>query len=77
MGRKKLAYEVRKEKRGVYILMHFKGGSVSELQRACRINEAVIKFMTVKISPKDLNPPSETRDAAPLVKGSKTGLKDG
>ena len=56
MGRKKLAYEVKKEKKGVYILMHFKGkGSiVFDVERTCRLEESIIKFMTVKISPADV-----------------------
>ncbi len=71
MGRKKLAYEVRKEKRGIYTLMHYNGGqnTVFELQRACRLNEAIIKFMTVKIAPKDLIPPSETKSPSSLTRG--------
>lgn len=76
MGKKKLAYEVRKEKKGIYIMIHFKGGknAVSDLQRTCRLNETVIKFMMVKIDPKDLPPPPEIKNAAPLVKEGKTGL---
>jgi small subunit ribosomal protein S6 len=53
MGRKKLAYEVKKEKKGLYFLIHFKGkgGMVADLQRICRLDESVIKFMTVRVKP--------------------------
>ncbi len=52
MGRKKMAYEVQKEKKGVYILMHFKGkGSmVFDVERTCRLEESIIKFITVKLN---------------------------
>lgn len=53
-GKKKLAYEVRKEKKGAYVFFRFRGaGSVlSELERQYRVEDAVIKFLTVKCDPK-------------------------
>jgi small subunit ribosomal protein S6 len=53
-GKKKLAYEVRKEKRGTYILLHFKGTGalVEELERNYRLDESVIKFITLKLEEK-------------------------
>ena len=53
MGRKKLAYEVKKEKKGVYILMHFKGKGnlVFDIERTCRLEETIIKFITVLVNP--------------------------
>jgi small subunit ribosomal protein S6 len=53
-GKKKLAYEVRKEKKGAYVFLRFRGpGSViSELERQYRVEDAVIKFLTVKCDPK-------------------------
>ena len=53
-GKKKLAYEVRKEKRGTYILLHFKGTGplVTELERNYRLDESIIKFITLKLDTK-------------------------
>lgn len=53
-GKKKLAYEVMKEKRGIYVLLRFegKGGLVSELERNYRIDDNVVKFLTVKLDKK-------------------------
>ncbi|HET8761576.1 MAG TPA: 30S ribosomal protein S6 [Nitrospiria bacterium] len=53
-GKKKLAYEVRKEKKGAYVFFRFRGaGSViSELERQYRVEDAIIKFLTVKCDPK-------------------------
>ncbi|HZX47804.1 MAG TPA: 30S ribosomal protein S6 [Nitrospirota bacterium] len=55
-GKKKLAYEVAKEKRGVYVLLRFqgKGDIISELERNYRIDDNVIKFLTVKLNKKEI-----------------------
>lgn len=49
-GKKKLAYPVRKRSRGNYILMEYSGGPelVAELERNMRLDERVLKFITVK-----------------------------
>lgn len=53
-GKKKLAYDVQKEKRGIYLLFRFKGGgsNIPELERGYRFEDNVIKFMTVKLGKK-------------------------
>ncbi len=50
-GKKKLAYPVKKHTRGHYILMEYAGGPelVAELERNMRLDERVIKFITVKL----------------------------
>ncbi len=55
-GKKKLAYEIMKEKRGIYVLLRFrgKGEVVSELERNYRFDDRVIKFLTVKLDKKEL-----------------------
>jgi small subunit ribosomal protein S6 len=51
MGKRRLAYMVRKFREGVYILMVIEGaGSVMhEVERRLRVTEQVIKFLTVRI----------------------------
>jgi len=51
-GRKKLAYSIAKHGRGVYVNAHFLGGGglVAEIERNLRISDAVLRFLTVKIS---------------------------
>lgn len=53
-GKKKLAYEVKKEKKGIYVMFHIKGPGalVSELERNLNIQDGIIKFMTVKLDMK-------------------------
>ncbi len=50
-GRRRLAYPIAKEKRGVYVYLKYvgKGGLVSELERNLRLADDVIKYQTVKI----------------------------
>ncbi len=50
MGRRRLAYTVRKFNDGVYVLMHLaaNGPVVAELERRLRVSEPVIKFITVR-----------------------------
>ena len=50
IGVRELAYEVDKQKRGNYTICYFKAptSTIAELERNYRINENVIKFITVK-----------------------------
>jgi small subunit ribosomal protein S6 len=51
MGRRKLAYLVRKFSDGNYVLMTIEAGGVvvAELERRLRVSEPVIKFITVRM----------------------------
>lgn len=51
MGKRRLAYMVRKFREGVYILLTIEGtgGVIHEVERRLRVNEPVIKFLTVRI----------------------------
>lgn len=50
LGRRRLAYIVRKFQDGQYVLMHVSadGPLVAELERRLRVTEQVIKFITVR-----------------------------
>ena len=50
-GKKKLAYPVKKRSRGLYVLAEYSGGPtlVAELERNMRLDERVLKFITVKL----------------------------
>jgi small subunit ribosomal protein S6 len=51
MGKRRLAYVVRKFYEGLYILLTLEGsgGLVHELERRLRVTEPVIKFLTVRV----------------------------
>ena len=50
IGKKKLAYEIKKNKEGYYIIIKFeaKPEVITELERVYRIADEVIKFIVVK-----------------------------
>lgn len=50
LGKKKLAYEVKKNKEGYYVVIHFEANPelITELERNYRIMDEVIKFITIK-----------------------------
>jgi small subunit ribosomal protein S6 len=51
MGKRRLAYTVRRFHDGIYVLMIVEGGGpvIHELERRLRVTEPVIKFLTVRI----------------------------
>ena len=50
MGKKKLAYEIKKQAEGTYLLFNFeaKPDSIKELERVYRITDDIMKFIVVK-----------------------------
>ncbi len=51
-GSKRLAYEIRKKQRGYYVRLDYcgNGNTVGSLENAFRIDERVLKFMTILLS---------------------------
>jgi small subunit ribosomal protein S6 len=79
MGKRRLAYTVRRFHDGMYMLLTFEGGGglVHELERRLRVSEPVIKFLSVRIDEeqKRLNKVKAIRDAkrkAPSVASTAT-----
>jgi small subunit ribosomal protein S6 len=50
-GRKRLAYDIQKYNRGIYVQAQYlgAGGLVAELERNIRISSAFLRFLTVKV----------------------------
>ncbi len=50
LGKRKLAYEVKKNKEGYYVIFTFeaKPDSITELERNYRITDEIIKFIVVR-----------------------------
>jgi len=65
-GKRKLAYAIQRETRGVYVYMLYTGNNslVAELERNLRITEQVIRFLTVHLG-KDFDPAKFKRRANP------------
>jgi small subunit ribosomal protein S6 len=81
MGKRRLAYTVRRFHDGIYILLTVEGGGalIHELERRLRVTEPVIKFLTVRIDEeqKRLDKTKKLREArrkpAPAPAPAETG----
>jgi len=51
-GKKKLAYEIKKQSRGIYVHTHYLGGGelVAEIERNLRISDSVLRYLTVNLA---------------------------
>ena len=51
-GRKKLAYPIEKQTRGIYVHAHYLGKDmlVAEIERNLRISDSVMRYLTVRLS---------------------------
>ena len=64
-GKKRLAYEIKRERKGTFVYFQFnsEGSAIHELERSYRLEDSVIKFITIKqdreVSPQ---PVSEEKD---------------
>ena len=49
LGKRRLAYEINKNKEGYYVVFYFEANTslIAELERNYRITDEVIKFMTI------------------------------
>lgn len=49
-GKRRLAYEIKKHRDGVYVQMNYTGlgTAIAIMERAMRLSEEVIRYMTVK-----------------------------
>lgn len=49
-GKRRLAYEIQKQRDGIYIQMNYtaKGSAIAVLERAMRLSEEVIRYLTIK-----------------------------
>jgi small subunit ribosomal protein S6 len=58
-GKKRLAYEIEKKRDGIYTLMLYQGAGamVKELERRLRLNESVMRVLTVIHVPPELTLP--------------------
>lgn len=74
-GSRRLAYEIRKKQRGHYVRLDFcgDGKTVKELESAFRIDERVLKFMTVFLQ--DHADPEAIRQALAAEKEKKASAE--
>ena len=70
-GKKKLAYEIAHDRRGTYTFLQFEahGNVVGELERLYRLEDSVLKFLTVRVNEEDLQ-----KSAAETVESASGGV---
>lgn len=63
LGKRRLAYEIANHREGVYVQMNYTGpgGQIAVLERAMRISDDVIRYLTTK------QPASPVEMATPVV----------
>lgn len=51
IGRKKLAYEIKRKKEGYYVLLEIEGfgKEIAEIERRFRVNDAIVRYITVRV----------------------------
>lgn len=69
-GKKRLTYEIKKQKRGHYVFFQFKSAPpvVKELERTYKLTDSVIKFMTIRLEKelrvREVKPPKPPKPEA-------------
>ena len=63
-GRKKLAYPIEKQTRGVYVHTHYLGKDnlVAEVERNLRISDSVMRYLTIRMEQGIIAEDREVRD---------------
>jgi small subunit ribosomal protein S6 len=75
-GLRKLAYPIKKEQQGYYAILEYAGSTaaVAEMERLFKIDERVIKFMTIKLA-EVYSPEAEAEAAAKKEAAAAARLK--
>jgi small subunit ribosomal protein S6 len=57
-GKRRLAYEIQKNREGIYIQINYQsdGSQVALVERAMRLSEEVIRFLTIKQEVPEVEP---------------------
>jgi len=77
MGRRKMAYPIKKKTDGHYVLFEIEGSGseIAELERRMRVNDAIIRFVTVRVDEdrKKADKMKAKRDARQTRRSSASG----
>jgi small subunit ribosomal protein S6 len=67
-GRRRLAYEIKKFQKGRYITLHYldRGEAVADIERSLRLDDAILRFLTVQVNPEVLDIEARKVEAAEL-----------
>jgi small subunit ribosomal protein S6 len=65
-GKRRLAYEINRHRDGVYVQMNFSavGSAIAPMERAMRLSEEVIRYLTIKQDLAEQTPATEETAAS-------------
>jgi small subunit ribosomal protein S6 len=65
-GRRKLSYEIKKQKKGLYVLLFYKTppATVKKLEDFYKVSDAVLKYVVLKLGVKQVRSLEKTEAAA-------------
>jgi small subunit ribosomal protein S6 len=69
-GRRRLAYEIQSFQKGRYLMLHFldEGGVIPALERALRLDDSVLRFLTVQVNDDVTDVEARKAEAAEAVR---------
>lgn len=65
-GKRRLAYEIKKQRDGIFVQMNYQapGSVIAPLERAMRLSEEVMRYLTIKQEVPEETPEEEATEAA-------------
>lgn len=77
-GRKRLAYPIQKSKSGYYAVLRFEASSeiISELERIYRLDENIVRYLTITLGKKDLEHIAKMKEKASQKEAEKVESTD-
>lgn len=77
-GRKRLAYPIQKSKSGYYTVLRFTSpsDSITELERIYRLDETIVRYITITLGKKDLEHIEKMKEKAAQKEAEKVETTD-
>tara|TARA_Y100001970_G_scaffold294331_1_gene450807 strand:- start:115288 stop:115692 length:405 start_codon:yes stop_codon:yes gene_type:complete len=77
-GLRNLAYKIKKNRKGYYVHMRISATAeaISEMERNMRLNEDIIRFLTIKVEALDTNPSAMMQSRPREVKADSSVTED-
>ncbi|WP_420607959.1 30S ribosomal protein S6 [Novosphingopyxis sp.] len=78
-GLKSLAYKIQKNRKAHYVMLNIEAppGVVAELERQTRVNEDVIRYLTIRVDELETEPSVQMRKSDRSDRGDRKGGRDG
>lgn len=76
-GRRRLAYPIKNAKSGYYVVYRFKSNRdfIAKLERAYRLDEIVVRYLTVTLDKEALEYIAKSKEIKPTVEGTEAVIE--